>query len=368
MNNETLPGPPLKGENGRLQWLDAMRGFTMILVVANHVALNSFGERFSASSAMSLLVLLRMPLFFFISGFLAYKAGLVWDIAGTWGRIKKKLRVQIIPTVVFFLVFMAVCHARTFGTSVVEALHSPTKGGYWFTIALLYMFLVYYVFEYVEHLFRRQTVWPILVLWLLALCLYESCYLPRHFAWATGRRVPYTGWLCDISMVQFMQYFHFFVFGNIVRRYWHRFQRLYDRPGFYLLIVLVAFLSSVEFLKVHWLRLSWANITHTLASYSLLTLVFLFFRYYQESFSDRHLLGRGLQYVGTRTLDVYLIHYLFLPSIPEVGAFFNTHPGNFVLDISLSLAVALLVVAFCLLTSNVLRISPFLKKYLFGRG
>ena len=31
-------------ESRRMEWLDAMRGFTMILVVAYHVALFGFGE------------------------------------------------------------------------------------------------------------------------------------------------------------------------------------------------------------------------------------------------------------------------------------------------------------------------------------
>ena len=33
----------------RLEWLDALRGFTMILVVANHVAGLGFGEVWSHS-------------------------------------------------------------------------------------------------------------------------------------------------------------------------------------------------------------------------------------------------------------------------------------------------------------------------------
>ena len=64
----------------RLEWLDALRGFTMILVVAYHVALIGFSEQHNLSSSMRFLVLFRMPLFFFVSGFLAYKAGLVWNM------------------------------------------------------------------------------------------------------------------------------------------------------------------------------------------------------------------------------------------------------------------------------------------------
>ena len=56
----------------RMEWLDAMRGFTMILVVAYHVAQMGFDQSIKHSSSLSFLMLFRMPLFFFVSGFLAY--------------------------------------------------------------------------------------------------------------------------------------------------------------------------------------------------------------------------------------------------------------------------------------------------------
>ena len=133
----------------RLEWLDALRGFTMILVVANHVSQIGFGQHWKWSSSLPFLLLFRMPLFFFVSGFLAYKAAQVWDAHNLGQLLLKKLRVQLIPTAVFFVLFCAlVCN--NFADSLVSNLHSPTKGGYWFTIALLWMFVIYYLFSYAE--------------------------------------------------------------------------------------------------------------------------------------------------------------------------------------------------------------------------
>ena len=87
----------------RMEWLDAMRGFTMILVVAYHVAQMGFLQPVKQSSSMSFLMLFRMPLFFFVSGFLAYKASLTWKFETFLSLLGKKIRIQIIPTVVFFL-------------------------------------------------------------------------------------------------------------------------------------------------------------------------------------------------------------------------------------------------------------------------
>ncbi|MDO4800591.1 MAG: acyltransferase family protein, partial [Prevotellaceae bacterium] len=66
----------------RLEWIDAMRGFTMILVVAYHVALQGFDEEVKLSSSLPFLVLFRMPLFFFISGFLSYRSNADWSFRG----------------------------------------------------------------------------------------------------------------------------------------------------------------------------------------------------------------------------------------------------------------------------------------------
>lgn len=351
----------------RLEWLDAMRGFTMILVVAMHVVTQGFVQDVKTSSSLPLFLLLRMPLFFFISGFLAYKANADWSFSGFCGMVGKKVRIQIIPTVVFFFVALTIIHPTTFCSSMMTNLESPMKGGYWFTLTLLYMFIVYYVFEFFEQKLKKQTCIPILLFWVASLALYETCYMPHQFSWAFGRRVPYSGWLHLTSISQFMIYFNFFVFGNIVHRYWHNVEKLYDKQGFIFALIVIAFLSACDYTTLHLLRGAWANLSQTIARYSLLTLTFLFFRYYQKSFSKTTILGKGLQYIGTRTLDIYLIHFLFLPRLPEVGQFLNAHPHNFVFDTTLAILSGLLVIAFCLITSSTLRISPFLKKYLFGR-
>ena len=113
----------------RLEWLDAMRGFTMILVVANHVGAMAFEIPRGVSTSLQFLVLFRMPLFFFVSGFLAYKASQVWNLATFGSLVGKKLRVQIIPTVVFFML-AAMMLTKDIWAAIPEWLSIPTKGGY----------------------------------------------------------------------------------------------------------------------------------------------------------------------------------------------------------------------------------------------
>ena len=340
----------------RLEWLDALRGFTMLLVVTNHVYGFGFETNTKYSMFMSLCLLFRMPLFFFISGFLAYKASFSWSAADTGRLVARKLRVQVVPTLVFMTAYVAI-RAKHFWPELQAAWESPMKGGYWFTLVLLEMFLVYYLVEMAS---RRSSA-AIIALWAVSVAGYATMYMPSWFAW------PKDYWLKLTSITELVRNFHFFLLGNIVHRYWDRVQRLLDSRWFFPLIVAVAFVGAADYLRWHNLRMQWANLPRTLAIYALVMMIVAFFRHYASWFGKDRAVGVALQYIGVRTLDIYLIHYFFIPKLPEVGTWFKAHPGNFVIEGTAAIAVGVIVVAFALLTSQVLRVSPVLTKWLFGR-
>lgn len=339
----------------------------MIMVVANHVAGMGFEETWRASSSIRFLLLFRMPLFFFISGFLAYRASQVWDFRSLGSLLGKKLRVQIIPTVVFFLLGTVMMFSHNMGEHIEIAFHSPTKGGYWFTIVLLYMFVVYYLFCYLVSKLKVPQWIPLLVLFLISLCAYETCYLPREFNWAMGHKDVGPQFMFDSSFNELFLYFPFFIYGNVMHRYWDGAQRMMDSKWFYPLLIVVAIAGALDNLQWHLLRGPWGVIPLTLAKFALLTIVMMYFRHYSDYFRSTTVMGASLQYIGRRTLDIYLIHYYFMPYLPTVGSFFNTYRHNFAIDVTLAVIIALIVVGFAIITSNILRVSPVLKKWLFGR-
>ncbi|MCF0198309.1 MAG: acyltransferase [Bacteroidaceae bacterium] len=340
----------------KIEWLDAMRGFTMILVVAYHVAQISFGENEKTSTSLPFLVLFRMPLFFFVSGFLAYRAQFQWTVPAALRLTWKKIKVQVIPTLVFLCVFLTLWRTD-FWAAFLRALQSPTKGGYWFTWVLLQMFLIYYVLC----LAARGRHWIIWVAWALSIGGYETTYLPRVFSYYKDDFYAFS------SLIQTMRFLQFFLLGNLVRRHWARVQQLFDSPWFFPAVCTLAFVCCAEFFRWHSLRAAWVNLPRTLAMYSLLLLVVMFFRHYASWFTQQQGAGRALQFIGTRTLDIYLLHFILLPRLPQVGVWLNANRPNFCVDVVLAVVVALVVIGFCLLVSQLLRVSPFFKLYLFGR-
>lgn len=345
---------------GRLQWLDAMRGFTMILVVAYHVAQISFGESEKTSSSLPFLVLFRMPLFFFVSGFLAYRSTFVWSLSNTGRQLWKKVKVQVLPALVFLCVFL-IFRKPDFWQSLHDSLSVATKGGYWFTWVLLQMFVLYYAGELISRPLARGRWAFWLLCWVASVVVYETAYMPRYFSYPKS---PFMQWSSMIETVRFMQ---FFLLGNLVRRYWGRVERLMDSRWFFPVVTLVAVVCCAEFFRWHTLHREWVNLPRTVAMYALLGLVVMFFRHYQRWFDSQRPVGRALQYVGTRTLDIYLLHFILIPKVPEVGQWLNAHQPNFVIDVALAVALALVVIAFCCLVSHLLRVSPLFSEYLFGR-
>lgn len=347
-------------KQNRMEWLDAMRGFTMILVVAYHTAQFGFCESEKLSASLPFLVLFRMPLFFFVSGFLAYKANWIWTVESFFSLTWKKVKVQVLPALVFLCVFLIFRNKFPFWDAFMQSMQSPTKGGYWFTWVLLQMFLIYYIFAVIGQ--KTKSHAPIVVLWTLTLCSYLSLYLPH-----TVGKWYKTDFMMYSSFYETLKFMHFFLIGNIVHRYWDRVQRLFDSRWFFPVVIAVAVICCADLFKWHTLRGEFTNIPNTLAMYSLMCIVLMCFRAYQKHFTKATIIGTGLQYIGTRTLDIYLLHFILLPKMPQVGEWLNKNQPNFVVDVVLSVSVALVIIGFCLLVSNILRISPVLKEYLFGR-
>ena len=70
-------------------------------------------------------------------------------------------------------------------------------------------------------------------------------------------------------------------------------------------------------------------------------------------------------FVGRRTLDIYLLHFFFLPKLLFLTPYLE--PTRMMLvQLSLSLIVAALVVGLCLLVSEVIRSSNILAYICFG--
>ncbi|MDE6634947.1 MAG: hypothetical protein K2J96_06810, partial [Bacteroidaceae bacterium] len=105
---------------------------------------------------------------------------------------------------------------------------------------------------------------------------------------------------------------------------------------------------------------------HLVVRYCGLLIVFTFFFRHRDFFAAGSRIGRAMQFVGRRTLDIYLLHYFLIHHSPAGGLFERIATGPIVVCLCGVGCYTLLVIGLCLLLSETLRNSPLLARYLFG--
>lgn len=326
----------------RIEYIDAMRGFTMILVVFAHVCHFCLGD--SRMGYNAIFILFRLPCFFMISGWLFESVAQrpFWSVA------KHKAMVQLLPTFIFLLLL----------APPPEFFHQlgTLKGGYWFTFALFEYFILYML---ITRFSRKWTP-------LFAITVTIGAFIyARYYDSIRSSAVGYQLWLIDLSgflSVTTWRLFLFFYLGACIRRHFDAFIRWTDKPFVVVLTTaLFAFIASTS----HHDNLLFEMFRFYGGGISGMVMVFTFFRL-SASWLQKWHVSKTLQYVGTRTLDIYLLHYFFLPRflIAYTGQL-AAYDSRF-LEFWVILFVSLVVLMLSLIASYTIRLSPLLGHYLFG--
>ncbi len=344
----------------RIEYIDALRGFTMVLVVLGHIELISFCEQTFLYTPY--YKFFRMPLFFFISGYIAFRSKKVWDTHTFLKESIKKLRIQLIPTLIFGLTFTCLFNHGNIKTFIEDI----SKNGYWFTIALLEMFLVYYTANYLSYiLFRKQqsknnenNEKEFIVTMFVSVLFVYLIKLASIFSEPVNKFMNIT------SFYYLPFYFPHFIFGVTAAKYKSAFEKTINN-SFFMAGVITIFFFVLYFRPFIMEQITGGKELSACAlSFTGIFIVYNFFRKYQGSFSNVTKLGTTLQYIGKRTLDIYLLHHFFLPYIPKINHLLGQSP-NLVLELT-GFLLSFLVIGCCLLISNIIRLSDFLAYWLFG--
>ena len=344
-------------QNKRIEYIDALRGFTMILVVFSHIELFSFN--LSSSFVGDVFRNFRMPLFFFISGLITGRKEIViGNVRELFDKISKKVKVQLIPTIVFGIIYTYFYCNLEFNVFV----ESKSKLGFWFTICLLWMFIILYLVSFITSKLSKKDKTIILIAISCFLYILKTPFIHYHIL----------NKFADIFCLhQLFIYFQFFSIGYIFAMYKDIFNKVLDNS--YISIVAIISFICMSYVQFNFDDANWnfgimriyRLMQLPLLGYMGIYIVFNCFRIYRDSFLKTRRLGAGLQYIGKRTLDIYLLHYFFIPSLPQFKNILSIS-SNIAIELFVCLLLAILIIGLCLVTSNILRISPILAKYILG--
>lgn len=322
----------------------------MFLVVYSHIW--TFGYHADSKNSFDHILLnFFLALFFFVSGFVAFKKEQEWNLGAIGKNLKKKAVQLLIPSVVFTTLLYATFYHN------LAAIQHIALAEYWFTVQLF----IFFVFYYLSMLLCKKmsgtklNVIILTVAFLIYILSYSHVIIEKTQIGAD---------LFHYLGMKNWRYYLFFCIGVTIRNSFHQFKKLTDNPYWMALFIIgfffmIFFADDIDFPM-------WKPIRMFVYGGVSVVFIFTFFRKYEGSFRSTNKFGYCIQYIGRRTLDIYMIHYFFLPrNLDSLGSLFNEYTNPSV-EFFITALLSLLVILVSIIVGNIIRLSPVLSHYLLG--
>lgn len=337
----------------RVDFIDTLRGFAIFMVIFNHISVHITQ---TVSVFCDMCLRWRMPLFFFISGFLIHS--LLTDAGMLRNRISNRLSKQLYPTLIVFLIFVtlsSILQGKNIATSLYNAVFDPMKSGYWFTISLVEVFFSFAIFIYIFNKFKANLKQKIFILLSAVSILMVFAYLLE------GERLGH-GFFGDIvdllSLVRTLQLALYFYIGIICGIYKIKFIEIVLRKDF-------AFISLIVFVICYNLDLRICYLVSRIAG--VFTVISIFA--HLQKYIPEHRITIYLKKIGKLTLPIYLFHYFILfliKSTPIICLSLITASQYFVFEMATYTLLTLAIIKCSLWIDRLLTIKPSFHKLIFN--
>lgn len=327
----------------RLAYLDALKCLGILLVISGHVQF--FGMGIEAYDSLSTLMLysFNMPLFFFVSGYLAFKENAVGKLYEL-----KNIGIKFI-----FLVFPAIafyCFAKFLeqGAGCLNFFYEGF-GKYWFTFTLFEMFMVYYVINWIS---KSKWMLALLLTILSVVCIgYLSLYSKYEIAF--------------FDFNHFAKYIQFFTLGVLAKMFAEQYDKLMQNEYLKTIAIISFFVLLVSLFKIQMPGAIFHFLRDIVLRYLGLYIVVSLFYCNQGIFNKENRLNQLIMKIGQNSLAIYLLQYFFVPNFMAFPVWLS---GLDWLSIyAVSFVYTAFIIAICMVFIKLLSNSVFVKRYILGR-
>lgn len=326
-------------EKKRIAYLDALKCLGIMMVIDWHVR-NVNGFRPYGSLSALMIYSFALPVFFFVSGFLAYRVSM--SFKEVFSNIHKKFVFLVIPALVFRVGMDLMNNKSLFGF-ITGGMH-----GYWFTVVLFECFLLYYLIT----LTIRNEKLRIGLLLILSMAGIGMLAIDKDFGPAF------------FDLRRLTKYFQFFVLGTLAMKFRPKYDLLMHnemfKATFLLSFFIVLFFMDYDMPSVlfHFLR-------DVVLRYFATFAVISFFVCHDSDFQRETKWGSLIKLIGQNSLAIYLIHYFFLPYFRPQPEWFD---GLNMITVHLvSMLYTVAITGLCLVFITFLSNSKYIRKYVLGK-
>lgn len=343
----------MEDKRKRLEYIDAMRGFAILFIVFGHIPLYCYGiADEQLSSFRALTSLLQLPMFFFVSGFVLNPQKMLNGGGEMW---YSKFRQLIVPAMFFCGIYVLINK-----TDIIYCLTDKFKCGYWFTLTLFEFIIIQCLWDFIAKALNiNDKKKKYIILSVVVALVFYILSMPT-----VSNRLGRVSGIVGIPM---LRYYMYFAAGQLIRlNLENLFQ--YKYRDTLVSVIIFGFLLSAVYNWCFNVELSGPLFHVNFIIFELFALLSVFVLFYKKRtyFSSSSRVSKAITFIGRRTLDIYLLHYFFLPKDLSVfGHYFVNHPAP-ILELAFGGIVTILIVAVCLIVSEILCQSIFCRKWLLG--
>ena len=325
----------------RIEYIDALRGFAMLMVIFCHCTLFALEMEENAGCVVSIFSVVMLPLFFYISGLFALPHL-------RFSQIKNRGLYILLPTLIMYLLYQRV-HFGIYSHAI-EYLGEEYKCGYWFTLVLVTINLMHFI---VSKIVRKEVlVLPALILLCIALLIL------KQWDWSHNG-----AFLCRwFSLRLLAEHLPYYIIGMACKRYWEWFHRIIRNER----VMALIFITFILLFNLDRGGMYKAMVIGILGSILAYRICFA----NQQLLSSATFIGRQLTIIGRYTLPIYLVHYFFFLGInmSEIGTWLASTTHHWLLTTLTCVILTIVITYSSILVAKLMEsISPEIKPYVIGK-
>lgn len=319
----------------RIQYIDRLKGLSMLAVIIGHISMHSF---VISNSPIDLIVnTFHMPVFMFLSG-------VVISVIPNTKKTFIKLSQFLMPMLCIGLLF-----CFSFKKTVNDFFFDNVKSGYWYLFTLSIFYLLLSVFR-IPSLLREKSdksllMWHIglaVGVWVMIITLKFS--LP-------------VGYIKLFSIGQAFNYWPCFVSGFLLRKF-ERLEPVMGNNNIYSASLIGYIVLNVIFVN---------GFYHIYTLVGLCSIpVFIHLAKSRENSST--VIENALAYIGKNSLDIYIYHFFIIKILflSEFGTWISK-TGNYAIEGFCSLCLSIVIAYLCILIGKTIKKSQILELIVYGK-
>jgi fucose 4-O-acetylase-like acetyltransferase len=332
----------------RIEYIDQLKGVAILLVVVGHfIQINTADN--TGDALFSAIYSFHMPLFMFISGYVAEKNTSTKIFSNYSKFLQKKATTLLLPFFAWPLIVDQLFFAKPENLKFISIIHgllvNPTQG-LWFLWYLFFLSVLYSIFLLISSRIKET---PSLGVDIPVAILLFSFILGIHLLGV----VDYTD--------AFMQYFGFYFIGVFTARYrW--LNQLVMTPWIFYILLIIFILSCGQF---SFNDPAFHHLNIWLAVKVMISITGIFSLYYiTRKISWNPVVNKNICFWGANSLVIYVTHGKMIHILPT--EYFLPGLGTFPM-ILISLLFSIPVIIGCLLMLNIIKLCPPLNLLLYGQ-